>query len=43
MEQIPDTIEREILINAPMERVWALVSEPGWFINAGQIRAHGLA
>jgi uncharacterized protein YndB with AHSA1/START domain len=42
MEQIPDTIEREILINAPVERVWELVSEPGWFINAGQIRAHGL-
>lgn len=42
MEPIPDTIEREILIDAPVERVWELVSEPGWFINAGQIRAHGL-
>jgi len=42
MEQIPDTIEREILIKAPVERVWELVSEPGWFINAGTVRAHTL-
>lgn len=40
MEQIPDTIEREVLIHAPLERVWDLVSEPGWFINAGTVRAH---
>lgn len=42
MEQIPDTIEREILIHAAPDRVWDLVSEPGWFVNAGQVRAHEL-
>jgi uncharacterized protein YndB with AHSA1/START domain len=30
-----DRIEREILIDAPIERVWALVSEPGWWIGDG--------
>lgn len=43
MEPIPDTIERSILIHAPADRVWALVSEPGWWINDGQIRAHQLS
>jgi len=28
---IEDRIERETLIEAPIERVWALVSEPGWW------------
>src|SRR5262245_18019969 len=28
---IEDRIERETLINAPIERVWALVAEPGWW------------
>jgi len=27
-------IEREILINAPLETVWAMVSEPGWWVGA---------
>jgi uncharacterized protein YndB with AHSA1/START domain len=30
-----DRIEREILIEAPLERVWDLVSEPGWWIGDG--------
>ena len=30
-----DRIEREILIDAPIERVWQLVSEPGWWIGDG--------
>ncbi|MGH3315751.1 MAG: SRPBCC family protein [Nocardioidaceae bacterium] len=32
---VPDRIEREILIDAPVERVWQLVSEPGWWIGDG--------
>ena len=28
-------IEREIQIDAPIERVWSLVSEPGWWIGDG--------
>lgn len=28
---IEDRIERETLIEAPIERVWALVNEPGWW------------
>ncbi len=31
----PDRIEREITINAPVERVWPLVCEPGWWIGDG--------
>ncbi|MGI9002113.1 MAG: hypothetical protein ACR2GH_10630 [Pseudonocardia sp.] len=30
-----DRIEREILINTPLDRVWDLVSEPGWWIGDG--------
>lgn len=39
---IPNTIEREIRIAAPVERVWTLVAEPGWWINDGEIRQHRL-
>ena len=28
---IEDRIERETLIEAPIDRVWALVNEPGWW------------
>ena len=31
-----DRIEREIQIDAPIERVFRLVSEPGWFIGDGE-------
>lgn len=27
-----DTIERSIAISAPLERVWDLVTEPGWWV-----------
>jgi uncharacterized protein YndB with AHSA1/START domain len=35
MTTVQDKIEREITINAPIERVWPLVSEPGWWIGDG--------
>jgi uncharacterized protein YndB with AHSA1/START domain len=28
-----DKIEREILIDAPVDRVWPLVTEPGWWVG----------
>jgi uncharacterized protein YndB with AHSA1/START domain len=38
---IPDRIEREILIDAPLEAVWAVVTEPehvgGWFSDSAEI------
>ncbi|XVX20648.1 ATPase [Actinomycetota bacterium] len=37
---ITDAIERSITIDAPRERVWQLISEPGWWINEGEIREH---
>ncbi len=37
---VPDAIERSIDIDAPAERVWELISEPGWYINDGEIRQH---
>lgn len=39
-----DRIEREIVIDAPVERVWSLVTEPGWWIgegeDSGKVRRH---
>jgi len=35
-----DRIERTIEINADRERVWGLISEPGWWINEGTIHEH---
>ena len=32
---VSDTIERDILIAAPAEKVWSVVSIPGWWINDG--------
>ena len=34
---VPDTIERNIIIAAPVAAVWDLVSIPGWWINSGTI------
>ncbi len=35
-----DRIERSIPIAADADRVWQLVSEPGWWINDGRITEH---
>lgn len=35
-----DSIEKQIEISAPAERVWTLISEPGWFVNNEQITEH---
>ena len=35
-----DRIEKSIRIEAPAERVWALIAEPGWYINDGMIVEH---
>lgn len=35
-----DIIEDSIDIDATAERVWELVSEPGWWINDGTYREH---
>jgi uncharacterized protein YndB with AHSA1/START domain len=34
-DEIADRIEREILIEAPIQSVWRLVSQPGWWIGDG--------
>jgi uncharacterized protein YndB with AHSA1/START domain len=40
--RISDTnrIERQITINASRQRVWDLVTRPGWWINDGEIVEH---
>ena len=38
----PVTIEDSIDIDAPAERVWQLLSEPGWWINEGEYREHDI-
>jgi uncharacterized protein YndB with AHSA1/START domain len=41
MVDVPGRIERTIEIAAASEVVWALVSEPGWWINSGDaLREH---
>ncbi|WP_049565848.1 SRPBCC domain-containing protein [Nocardiopsis sp. SBT366] len=35
-----DRIERQVDIDATAERVWGLVSRPGWFINDGRVVDH---
>ncbi len=32
-----DRIERQIDIDAPAEKVWGLISTPGWWINEGVV------
>jgi len=34
---VSDTIERDIFIAAPVEKVWELISVPGWWINDGPL------
>jgi uncharacterized protein YndB with AHSA1/START domain len=34
---VSDMIERDIFIAAPVEKVWELVSVPGWWINDGTL------
>lgn len=40
LNTVADRIERSVAIAASPERVWAIVSEPGWWINEGTIRPH---
>lgn len=35
-----DTVEADVLVDAPVESVWSLVSEPGWWINEGPLGDH---
>src|SRR4029077_18947430 len=38
---VPDSIEREVLIDAPVEVVWSIVTEPehigGWFSESAEV------
>lgn len=35
-----DSVERSIVIAAGVERVWDLVTRPGWWINDGEVVGH---
>jgi uncharacterized protein YndB with AHSA1/START domain len=37
---VPDEIVRSVLIHASAETVFAVIREPGWFINDGEYREH---
>jgi uncharacterized protein YndB with AHSA1/START domain len=39
-DDVPDEIVRSIRIAASAETVFAIISEPGWFINDGEYREH---
>ena len=36
----PDAIRQSIEIDAPVDTIWRLVSEPGWWINDGELEPH---
>ncbi|WP_022880670.1 SRPBCC domain-containing protein [Gryllotalpicola ginsengisoli] len=38
--EVKDRITARVEIDAPLETVWALVSEPGWWINDGELEQH---
>lgn len=40
MEVDVDRVGADILVDAPVEAVWAIVSEPGWWINGGPMGDH---
>ncbi|PWH05980.1 ATPase [Brachybacterium endophyticum] len=40
MNAMRDAIRRSVEIHAPIQRVWELVSEPGWWINQGELVQH---
>ncbi|MEV6822396.1 SRPBCC domain-containing protein [Nocardiopsis dassonvillei] len=40
MDETLDRVERQVDIAAPPERVWELVTRPGWMINDGAIIDH---
>ncbi|HIY41562.1 MAG TPA: ATPase [Candidatus Nocardiopsis merdipullorum] len=35
-----DEVKRQVDIDAPAERVWQLISRPGWFVNGGEVVDH---
>ncbi|WP_022867173.1 toxin [Schaalia vaccimaxillae] len=35
-----DRVEGTVVIDAPLEKVWMMVSEPGWWINDGPLGDH---
>jgi len=37
---VDDRVERSIAITAGIERVWNLVTRPGWWINDGEVVDH---
>ena len=37
---VPDEIVHSVLIDASAEKVFAVIREPGWFINDGEHREH---
>jgi uncharacterized protein YndB with AHSA1/START domain len=39
-QQVADAIRQSIEIAAPIDVVWRLVSEPGWWINDGELQEH---
>lgn len=39
-QAVDDAIRQSIEIEAPIEIVWRLVSEPGWWINDGELEPH---
>lgn len=41
-QDVPDEIVRSIRIEASAPAVFDLISEPGWFINDGEYRAHDI-
>lgn len=41
-QPLPDTVERAITIEAPIETVWGLAHIPGWWVNSGEVVDHDI-
>ena len=41
-DDVPDEVVRSVRVEASAETVFDVISEPGWFINDGEYREHGI-
>ena len=40
VEDDRDRVETDVVVNCDIEAAWALVSEPGWWVNEGPLGDH---
>lgn len=43
MHELQDSIEMRTIVKTDAQKLWTLVSEPGWFVNDGEIVEHRIS